>query len=58
MDACKLLSSLNLPVTLRSYDSGVKVIQLRSMTEERIISDTASAVSRLIIREGVFILGT
>ncbi|XP_067948257.1 vacuolar protein-sorting-associated protein 36-like [Watersipora subatra] len=44
LSACKLLPSLKLPVTLRSYGSGVMVIQLRSNDEELLAAETALMV--------------
>ncbi|KAF6036320.1 VPS36 [Bugula neritina] len=43
-DACKLLPSMDLPVTLKTYGSGVRLIQLRSSDEESVVAETALLV--------------
>ncbi len=45
MNACKLLDALRLPVRMRVFESGVKVLQLDSHREEEIIIDTTDTVS-------------
>ncbi|XP_013409912.1 vacuolar protein-sorting-associated protein 36 [Lingula anatina] len=44
ISACKLLEVLKLPVRLKSFDSGVQVLQLQSHSEEESIEKTAKLV--------------
>lgn len=46
--ACELMASLRLPVALRTFDSGVKVLQLPTHSDESIAKATASAVSIIV----------
>ncbi|KAK2166519.1 hypothetical protein LSH36_38g03056 [Paralvinella palmiformis] len=40
INACKLMETLNLPVRLRVFESGVMVLQLVSHSEEQVIEET------------------
>ncbi|KAG8238121.1 hypothetical protein J437_LFUL012732 [Ladona fulva] len=42
LNACNLLAKLNLPLFLREFESGVKVLQLCSHSDEKIIKVTVS----------------
>lgn len=50
LDACKLLESLNLPIKLYVFDSGVKVLQLQSLDSENVANTTLELVSLRINR--------
>lgn len=43
--ACKLLSHLKLPIHMRQFDSGVKVLQLEVHTDKAIAQATSESVS-------------
>jgi ESCRT-II complex subunit VPS36 len=47
IQACHMLEQLNLPIRLRQFDSGVKVLQLQSHSDANIVKNTALAVSIL-----------
>jgi ESCRT-II complex subunit VPS36 len=49
--ACELMASLQLPVAIRTFDSGVKVLQLPSHSDDSIAKVTANAVSEILKRE-------
>ncbi|XP_039279876.1 vacuolar protein-sorting-associated protein 36 isoform X3 [Nilaparvata lugens] len=42
--ACQLLDHLKLPLRLREFESGVKVLQLQSHSDEVIVADTTATV--------------
>ncbi|XP_049777747.1 vacuolar protein-sorting-associated protein 36 [Schistocerca cancellata] len=42
MHACNMLEKLNLPIRLRTFDSGVKVLQLQSHDDESVVERTLS----------------
>ncbi|KAJ8298056.1 hypothetical protein KUTeg_024587 [Tegillarca granosa] len=44
LNACEMLEYLNLPVRLRTFDSGVMVLQLKSHSEEEVIDKTMTLV--------------
>lgn len=44
--ACRLMNELNLPVKLRTFDSGVLVLQLQSQTDTKFDKETAQLVHR------------
>ncbi|XP_052078146.1 vacuolar protein-sorting-associated protein 36-like [Mytilus californianus] len=44
INACEMLEILRLPVRLKTFDSGVMVLQLQSHDEEQIIKDTTKTV--------------
>ena len=46
--ACKMLESLNLPLVLRKFDTGVMVLQLSSHSDEAIVEATIEAVSTTV----------
>ena len=45
LQACNLLNKLRLPIRLRQFDSGVKVLQLENHSDENVVKNTAVAVS-------------
>jgi ESCRT-II complex subunit VPS36 len=45
IQACHMLEQLNLPIRMRRFDSGVKVLQLQSHSDANIVKNTALAVS-------------
>ncbi|MFT7818506.1 vacuolar protein-sorting-associated protein 36 [Arapaima gigas] len=45
LNACKMFESLNLPLRLRVFDSGVMVVQLQSHSEEEMITSAVDNVS-------------
>jgi len=47
IQACHMLEKLNLPIRLREFDSGVKVLQLQSHSDANVVKNTALAVSIL-----------
>lgn len=47
IQACHVLEQLNLPIRLREFDSGVKVLQLQSHNDANVVKNTALAVSIL-----------
>ena len=55
LNACKLLPTLNLPVTLHTYETGVKVLQLRSSDDESLAAETATLVSSRYVRGAQFL---
>lgn len=44
LNACEMLELLRLPMRLKTFDSGVMVLQLQSHDEEQIIKDTTKTV--------------
>jgi len=48
IQACHMLERLNLPIRLREFDSGVKVLQLQSHSDANVVKNTAQAVSILL----------
>lgn len=42
--ACHMLEQLNLPIRLRRFDSGVKVLQLQSHSDANVVKNTALAL--------------
>lgn len=44
IQACHMLEQLNLPIKLREFDSGVKVLQLQSHSDANVVKNTALAV--------------
>ncbi|RZF46089.1 hypothetical protein LSTR_LSTR004802 [Laodelphax striatellus] len=44
--ACQLLDHLKLPLRLREFDSGVKVLQLQAHSDEVIVADTMETVKK------------
>lgn len=48
LSACQMLERLSLPVRLRVFDSGVKVLQLASYNDKAIIASTAESVSLVV----------
>lgn len=42
--ACHMLGQLNLPIRLREFDSGVKVLQLQSHSDANVVKNTARAL--------------
>lgn len=44
MNACGMFESMKLPVRMKTYESGVSVIQLESHSEEKMVSQTISLV--------------
>lgn len=47
IQACYMLEQLNLPIRLRQFDSGVKVLQLHNHSDVSVVKNTALAVSML-----------
>jgi ESCRT-II complex subunit VPS36 len=47
IQACHMLEQLNLPIRLRQFDSGVKVLQLHSHSDVSVVKNTALAVRML-----------
>lgn len=45
LNACQLLESLDLPLKLYRFESGVVVVQLASLNDESVADSTASLVS-------------
>lgn len=45
LHACKMLKKLQLPVVLREFDSGVKVLQLSSQSDKSIVEDTSKLLN-------------
>lgn len=46
LHACKLLQKLGLSVMLRQFDSGVKVLQLASHSDEAVVEDTLNLLNQ------------
>lgn len=44
IQACHMLKQLNLPIRLREFDSGVKVLQLQSHSDANVVKNTAVAL--------------
>lgn len=44
MNACRMFESMKLPVRMKTYESGVSVIQLESHSEEKMVTQTISLV--------------
>lgn len=45
LDACKVMETLNLPIKLYQFDSGVKVLQLVTLDSENVANTTLELVS-------------
>jgi len=45
LKACELMATLSLPVSLKVFDSGVKVLHLSSHNDQNIVKTTTEAVS-------------
>ncbi|GFR68558.1 vacuolar protein-sorting-associated protein 36 [Elysia marginata] len=46
LHACELMEFLGLPVRLRTFDSGVSVLQAQSQNEEEVVSETSAMVEK------------
>lgn len=48
LNACRMMDSLNLPLKLYQFDSGVKVLQLQTLDNEYVANNTAELVSNIV----------
>lgn len=48
LNACRIMDSLNLPIKLHQFDSGVKVLQLQTLDDENVATSTSELVIKLL----------
>lgn len=47
LNACQIMQTLNLPLKLYQFDSGVKVLQLQTLDNESVANATAELVNHI-----------